>query len=134
LQGDSSDNESDIENALEELLDAQIACNDDDYSDSGEDDMDDDYEEDDDIPLDLPIPHSVLNIEKNKRGRADCADEDGEDNESCAVKKKHKEMSNRNVTEDTLASSDGPPPNFRYWLFLIHIYTPVLDVSIYQTA
>ena len=120
---DESEDESDIEQALEDLLDAQIAC-DEDYSDSEQEDEGGEEEEGDDgIPLDLPIPKHVLNVDSNrKRTRSSSDSEEEEEEVRCdslasdggSMKKKHKEMAERNVKEDTETSGGGAPPNFRY--------------------
>jgi hypothetical protein len=118
-QGNTSENESDIENALEDLLDAQIACNDD-YSGSEEEEEEEEDEEEggDGIPLDLSIPTHVLqvnNTEKRKRKPRSDESEDSEcDDEDTdidsAMKKKHRQMAKDNTKEESETSA---PPNFR---------------------
>ena len=119
---DGESHDSDIEDALENLLDAQIAYEKDcsDINDDDDEDEDEEVEEqydevDDDIPLDLTIPKEVLNVGMKRKERpvTDSDDEGIENDDLSVIIKKHKEMARENSKEYSESTDNETPPNFR---------------------
>lgn len=98
---------------LSTYISAPLASN----SEEEEEEEDEVSGAEDDIPLDLPIPTHVLHADKRKRcdvsriSVEDSVADDDDDGADGVTLKKHREMAERNLKEES--ETGGAPPNFR---------------------